>query len=260
MNFNQEPKTHFESPKNNNEITSFNPLKEAWTLTQKPNVKLEFWKGMIITFLLSFITIIILGTIIGILTMPFPHAMGAFMSSLCGNIVGFVICSGLIVLAIRYVKFNELNYKNIFFIYKKEYIIPLLLCGLIISGTTTLTTQIGSYVRFLGGILSMLIIFYINLIWVLATPLILEGKTSCAITALGMSQKTIQNDFLNYALIYLKTIAIGFVATVCTLGIGLIWVIPWTLNVYALIYSRAKFENITCCNCESDKIDDCTNK
>ncbi len=148
MNFNQTIEPEKFANLKDEKIKPKAILKEAWELTQKPGVKLECWKANIIMFLLSVVTM----TMVFILTpltfsdYSFSNALGlrSLTTYLISAEIGTILSGGIYFFIIRYIKHNDLNYKNFFGVFKKKYIIPLsfysiILCCLQFIATSSVT-------------------------------------------------------------------------------------------------------------------------
>lgn len=98
----------------------------------------------------------------------------------------------------------------------------------------TITIMLMSVVQFIGSFIFFLLGFYVSLIFSFAIPLVCE-KRLVPFKAMQCSAQAVNRKIFPIIQIYL-VVFICFLASAMTMGIALIWVIPFFFHIKAVLY------------------------
>lgn len=207
---------------------------EAWEKTS--GFKLRFWKAcltfLVIMFFIMLISVIGDFAITGIPENPKENPPTFIIGTLIQMIFNiFVITpmvAGLYMLAIKNIEGIVLPWRSIFnyFSYwKKLWIYPVVLSLLNIGASLSPS--------FLAFLISLLLLF-LTVTYYMFIPLVVDKNLSTW-ESLEVSRKTIFHHWFK-TLWFLILLGLIIFASLLTLGIALIWTLPWIYNAIGVLY------------------------
>jgi hypothetical protein len=190
-------------------------MREAWGMTS--GMKGAFWGGAILLYL-AYMAIAVVGALLfkgsQALSMVFNIALGA---------IAPVLFLGLISMGLRRAAGLRVAFETAFGSFGRA--LPAFIAGLL----STVLTYLGLILLILPGI-------YLAVGYCMTMPLIVD-RNYPPWQALETSRKAVTKRWFQFFGLLLAVGLLVFVSAL-PLGIGLIWSLPWAINVVGVVYRR----------------------
>lgn len=210
---------------------------EAWEKTV--GVKGRFWGAFILIFIITIVlTSIAFGIDFLVLGVPdttsenamatSPHPVANIIQMIFSIFITTPLFAGLLMLSIKHcvgITVPASSVFNYFSYWKKLWVYPVVMTG--ITLVQTLDIGILSFIAFL-------LMLFLAVTYFMFIPLIAD-KNLPIMEALESSRKTIFHHWFKM-LWFLILIGLIMIASGLTLGIALIWTLPWVYNAIAILY------------------------
>lgn len=162
-----------------------------------------------------------------------PTVIGVFFAA--SILVAPPLMTGLMMMGVHHSIGLKTNSFHLFHYFK--IIVKLSLAALLI---TLVTNAIGKVLMLLFGdfgfILSIITLLYLKMSFCLVYPLIAEKKVS-PINALKLSFKLVHKNIGQFSILLIIFIALIFIG-ILTSGLGLLFIIPFCINLLGIIYRQ----------------------
>jgi len=227
-------------------------LKEAW---QKTNgMKKKFW-GAFGIVVLAIAGIVFVETL---MTMPlllfWPEIrldkIASNVFQIVNDFIFFPLITGLLLISIRHVtgqairsslvlrgwKVSKLFWNLIFALF--IFFVLVLPIGVLFAIATGIFSNPALSLKILGGIIYLmggLLLLYLLIAYTLAPLLIIERELG-AWQAVSISIRTVNKHWFSVFAVRVVMMLLAVIPGVITLGIGLIWLVPMSFNMYGVLY------------------------
>lgn len=234
------------------------PIKEAWTSVN--GTKATYWKGIGLC-LLIFVLIVSFTTTLSILytwSAELTQQFGSFMGGAWMLLALIPLYIGLTYIGLQRALQQSIAFKQAFIVYPLfwEIIGPFILTQAIFYGilftfgflvgnlynllfyiSPSIDTWTDNWAGLLNTINVIIALFakiYFGLCFIFA-PLLIIVKKFTVLHAMYYSFMIVNKNFLKCLMIVLIA-AFVLIVSAIPLGIGLIWTLPWSFNLYGILY------------------------
>jgi uncharacterized membrane protein len=188
-------------------------MREAWAKTR--GMKAAFWGGAVLLYLAYMVAAVIGGRIL-----KDSPVWGVLFSIVLG-LTAPVLSLGLVTMGIRRAAGLRVSFETAFKSFNKA--VPAMIAGLL----TTVLVYIGTFLLILPGI-------YLGISYCMVMPLIADRDIS-PWRAMETSRRAVTKRWFEFfGLMFLVGLVVF--ASLLPLGIGLIWSVPWAVNVIGVTY------------------------
>jgi uncharacterized membrane protein len=190
-------------------------MREAWAMTS--GMKGAFWGGAILLYLAY-----LAATFVGARIFRVSPGLGIVYHAALAAIAP-VLFLGLVGIGVRRAAGLRVAFETAFRSFDRA--IPAIIAGVL----TTVLTYLGILLLILPGI-------YLSISYCMVMPLIADRDMS-AWRAMETSRRTVSKRWFDFfGLLFLMGLVIF--ASMLPLGLGLIWSLPWAINVIGVVYRR----------------------
>ncbi len=190
-------------------------MREAWGMTS--GMKGAFWGGALLLYL-GYMAIAVVGAMLfkssQVLSMVYNIILGA---------IAPVLFLGIVSMGLRRAAGMRVSFETAFGSFGRA--VPAFIAGLL----STLLTYVGIILLIIPGI-------YLAVGYCMTMPLIVDRNLS-PWQALETSRKAVTKRWFQFFGLLLVVGLLVFVSAL-PLGIGLIWTLPWAINVVGVVYRR----------------------
>jgi len=190
-------------------------MREAWALTR--GMKASFWGAAAIVY-----AIMIVGALLGTALASKSIALQIAVNVIMGA-VNFVFGVGIVMMGVRRAAGLPISFATAFSLFDRA--ATAFTAGLLVA----LMTYLGLVLLILPGI-------YLAMAYVMTMPLIGDRNLS-AWQAMETSRKAVTKRWFQFFGLFF-VVGLGICVSILPLGIGLVWTVPWAVNVMGVVYRR----------------------
>jgi hypothetical protein len=211
---------------------------EAWTKVS--GSKGSFWAAFALLFLVG-VGFAILGMIADAIVSG-GHNVVLFI----GQVVNFLLQTGLLYIAIRCAQGAPFSYKNMFYVLQSNiliriigvYLLKLLIMMpfFLLIFLTFMLALLGKFIMACGILIVFFGMLYVSVRIILASAFVLDKGVN-SWQAIVLSWKATRSNFWRLILLFFIQ-GVAFILGVITLLIGLIWALPFGFILYGVIYQK----------------------
>ena len=190
-------------------------MREAWNLTR--GMKASFWGAAVVVYAILIVLALVAGSLAG------KGGVMQFVPSILLGTLGPVLFIGLVMMGVRRAAGLPVSAATAFSCFDQAL-------------TVLLASLISTLFIYIGFVLILIPGMYLAVAYCMTMPLIADRRLT-PWQAIETSRKAVTKRWFSFFGLFL-VVGLVIFGSALTLGIGLIWTAPWSINVIGVAYRR----------------------